>query len=107
MDMEKLKALLQDQVEAYEWSKKNKMDHGSLEYNYELLEHILNKDYDECIVFLNECSQEEIEVLAPIFEELSYAFKRQEFVDFIEKLQKKFPDLDIEFEVQGARDAVS
>ncbi|HBF4992436.1 TPA: hypothetical protein KOP46_000329 [Clostridioides difficile] len=67
---------------------------------------MFTKNLEETIKFLGDCNEEEIYWLSEIFEEISSGLQSKEFIDFIKRLQKKFPNIDMELSIHWAEQAI-
>ncbi|AWX53983.1 MULTISPECIES: hypothetical protein [Brevibacillus] len=51
---------------------------------------------------LEQCSEEEIFWLSEIFEDISLYLQSSSFIRFLRSIQKKYPNIDIELDIQYA-----
>ncbi|WP_081300573.1 hypothetical protein [Clostridium beijerinckii] len=84
--------------------------HGAspnLDEYWEEIVDMLSEDIEETRKFLNEeCNEHQIWCMAGYYEDISYNFQSSKFIDILEELQKKYPDMDIEQDIQWAKDAI-
>jgi len=55
---------------------------------------------------LLKCTPDEISTMGGYFEDVSYNLQSQEFIDFLRELQQKYPEIDMEMDIQWAIDAM-
>lgn len=70
------------------------------------LTQIFSKNEQATIEYLNNCSESQIEWISEVFEDISENLQSEEFIDTLEKLQKKFPNLDLEIDISYAKEAL-
>ncbi|MEO2205393.1 hypothetical protein ABGV42_16795 [Paenibacillus pabuli] len=63
---------------------------------------ILKENEQSAISFLDQCDEKELYWLSEIFEDLSSEFQSRAFIDCLFQLQKKYPDLDMEQDIEYA-----
>ncbi|WP_102272012.1 hypothetical protein [Cytobacillus massiliigabonensis] len=63
---------------------------------------ILKDDEEETISLLKASNKEELYWLSEIFEDLSFAFQSNKFIDCLLELQEKFPDIGVEEDIKYA-----
>ncbi|MBY0114742.1 hypothetical protein MHB43_05330 [Paenibacillus sp. FSL H8-0317] len=63
---------------------------------------ILKENEQSAISFLNQCGEEDLYWLSEIYEDLSSEFQSRAFIDCLLQLQKKYPDLDMEQDIEYA-----
>lgn len=63
---------------------------------------ILKENEQRAISFLNQSDEEELYWMSEIFEDLSSEFQNRAFIDCLLQLQKKYPDLDMEQDIEYA-----
>ncbi|MGL4730337.1 MAG: hypothetical protein ACRCW0_01980 [Clostridium sp.] len=66
----------------------------------------LSKNIDDTKEYISECSKDEIEFISGYFEDISYNLQSEEFIKFLENIQKKYSNIDIKQEIQWAIDAI-
>lgn len=66
----------------------------------------LSQDIFETEKYLNQCSEKQIFTMAGYFEDISYNLRSKKFIDVLEKIQEKFPNIDITKDIQWAKDAI-
>ena len=54
----------------------------------------------------NTCSKENIDWISEIFEDISETFKSLKFIQCIEHLKDKYPELDLEQDILFAKEAM-
>jgi hypothetical protein len=68
---------------------------------------MLSEDIEETRNFLKEeCNEHQIWYMSGYYEDISYKFQSHEFINILEELQKKYPNIDIEHDIQCAKDAI-
>lgn len=76
-------------------------------YRYwEKLTDVLSKDVDETIRFLETCSQEEVEYVSEVFEDISYRIQSKEYIRCLERLNKKYPNANLIDDIREAKDCM-
>ena len=77
-------------------------------YNlWEVLTNILIKDENTTIDFLNSCEDKEtIDNLSSVFADVSIVLQSSQFINCIEKLEIKFPDLLLKHMIQAAKEVI-
>lgn len=84
--------------------------HGAspnLDEYWEEIVDILSEDIEETRKFLNEeCNEHQIWYMAGYFEDIAYNFQNREFINILEELQRKYPNIDIKQDIQWAKDAI-
>ena len=68
---------------------------------------IFSEDEKATIEYLNSCSESQLEWISEVFEDISENLQSEDFIDTLEKLQKKFPDLDLEMDISYAKEALN
>jgi hypothetical protein len=61
---------------------------------------------EETMKFLNSSSDKDLDILSPIFEDLSHKFQSKEFVKFLKQLEKKYPGANLKTDVEFAESAL-
>lgn len=93
-------------VELEAWCRKHRVDHPDVEVNWEKMYKELKKNMNECIEFLKNCSEKELEAVSPIFDDLSGYFQSLEFVNELKELQMKYPKADLTTDIKCAERAL-
>lgn len=70
------------------------------------LTQIFVRDEEDTIVYLNNCNMENINWISEIFEDISEQLQSDRFVECIEQLSIKFPELDLEQDILYAKEAM-
>jgi len=73
---------------------------------WEELANIFSKNEKLTIEYLNGYSEAQLEWISEVFEDISENLQSKEFIVSLEKLQKKFPDLDLEMDILYAKKAL-
>jgi hypothetical protein len=69
---------------------------------------MLSENIEETRKFLNnECNEYQIEYMAGYYEDIAYNFQSHEFINILERLQNKYPNIDIKQDIQWAKDAMN
>lgn len=68
---------------------------------------ILSENIDETIEYLNNCNEEEIYWISEVFDDISEQTKSIKFIECIEKISEKYPNLDLEKDIFYARKALN
>ena len=71
---------------------------------WEELTQILIQDEEATIVYLNNCNLENVYWISEIFEDISAQLQSRRFIECIEQLSNKFPELDMEQDILYARE---
>jgi len=66
----------------------------------------LSKNKTDVIDFLNNCTDTQIYWLSEIFEDISAIFKSSVFIECLKALQRKYPELDLESDIEYAEKAI-
>jgi hypothetical protein len=75
------------------------------EYWGEIVE-VLSQDFDTTKELLLKCTPTEVNRMGGYFEDVSERLQSQEFIDLLRELQHKYPDIDMEMDIQWAIDAL-
>lgn len=68
---------------------------------------MLSQDLEETRKFLNdECNEHQVWYMAGYYEDISYNLQSNEFINMLEDLQNKYPNIDIKQDIQWAKDAI-
>ena len=70
------------------------------------LTQIFIQNEDSTIAYLNSCCRENIEWIGEIFEDISEKLQSSRFIECIEQLAIKYPDLDLEQDILYAKEAL-
>ncbi|EOP57926.1 hypothetical protein IIW_00079 [Bacillus cereus VD136] len=71
-----------------------------IEKYWEQLTERLSEDIEHTIKFLDSASEEEIEWISEVFEDIDYSTKNKEYIDCLKRLVKKFPNSTIKPSVE-------
>ncbi|MFK7932503.1 MAG: hypothetical protein AB8G22_03280 [Saprospiraceae bacterium] len=77
-------------------------DPAAYKYWDELTE-LLSQNQDQTIHFFNECSEEEVLLLSEVFEDIAERLKSLAYIATLEKVQVKFPKLDLYHSIEVAK----
>jgi len=84
--------------------------HGAspnLDEYWEEIVDMLSEDIEKTRKFLNEdCNEHQIWYMGGYYEDISYKFQNHEFINILEELEKKYPNIDIKQDIQWAKDAL-
>ncbi|MGJ7923233.1 hypothetical protein [Neobacillus sp. LXY-4] len=64
---------------------------------------LLSKDVGYTIGFLTTCSKEELLTVSEVFEEIAYNLQSQQYIQCLEGLDKKYPELNLTSSVTVAK----
>lgn len=67
----------------------------------------LTKNEDDTINYFYMCTDDEIEWLSEVFEDIAEVFKSESFISALKEIQKKFPDLDLESDIKYAQQSIN
>lgn len=67
---------------------------------------MLSEDLNQTKEYLSNCEEHEIWFMGGYFEDISYNFQSKEFIDFLQILQEKHPDIDMTQDIEWAVDAI-
>lgn len=74
-------------------------------YEYwERMTELLSVSIVETILFFNTCSEQEVYWLSEIFEDIAYKVNSMEFIQCLKRLDKKYPDLDLSYDIKIAEE---
>lgn len=62
----------------------------------------LTKDEQETINYFSICTEDEINWLSEVFEDIAEVFRSKDFINFLKEIQRKYPDLDLESDIHYA-----
>ncbi|MBC1986786.1 hypothetical protein HCJ71_05730 [Listeria sp. FSL L7-0478] len=64
---------------------------------------IFSEDENYTLQYLNNCSENNLEWIAEIFEDISENLQSKKFIDELNQLSLKFPNLDLETDISYAK----
>ena len=64
---------------------------------------LLSKDGVFTIAFLKTCSKEELLMVSEVFEEIAYNLQSQQYIQCLEELDKKYPELNLTSSITVAK----
>lgn len=67
---------------------------------------VLSKDIYETVSYLENCSEEDIYYISPVFDDISERLQSTKFIECIEQLAVKYPDSDLEVDIMYAKKAL-
>lgn len=70
------------------------------------LTQIFSQDEKDTIAYLNSCSIDNVKWISEIFEDISEQLQSDKFIDCIEQLNIKFPELDLELDIAYAKEVL-
>lgn len=65
---------------------------------------LLSVDLNDTINYLRQCNEKEIEFLSAIFEDVSYNLNSSEYINELEIINTKFPDLNLDSVIKTAKE---
>lgn len=77
-------------------------DDPAIQFIWHDLVNLLKSNEESAIAFLGQSKETELYWLCEIFEDLSAEFQSQAFIHCLLELQKKYPDLDMEQDIEYA-----
>ncbi|MEG2458115.1 MAG: hypothetical protein RSB41_04425 [Bacilli bacterium] len=86
------------------WTEEHKFDAPS-EWLVELPK-IFVKDINETTNYFDNCTEEDISIYTELFEDIAAKSQSKEFVKFIEKLEGKYPNIDMKADIYWAKNAL-
>ncbi|GGB56548.1 hypothetical protein GCM10011409_37670 [Lentibacillus populi] len=86
--------------------KKIHPDDPSTKIKWQELIDVFTKNEDDTIHCLVNCDKEDIEWISEVFEDISEKLQSKKFIECIELLQKKYPELDLKTDVDFAKEAM-
>ncbi len=81
-------------------------DDPRIQNYWNLLTKMLSENENDTIEFLNECEESELYWLSEIFEDISQNLQSINFVKFLHTLKDKFPNLDLDVDIEYAEKAI-
>ncbi|WP_086315204.1 hypothetical protein A5821_002646 [Enterococcus sp. 7F3_DIV0205] len=99
IDSEKMESLINER-------KKLLPDDPRIGEIWDELTQIFSEDEKDTIKYLNNCSGSQLEWISEVFEDISENLQSEDFIDTLEKLQKKFPYLDLEMDISYAKEVL-
>jgi hypothetical protein len=63
----------------------------------------LSQDLGETINFLKNCSASQLYYISEVFEDIAYNFKNIKFIDILNELNIRYPDLNMESDIELAK----
>lgn len=87
--------------------KKLHPDDPAVEKKWSELTDLFKKNEKETIKYLENCEGEELEWISEIFEDISEQLQSKKFIDTLELLEKKYPELDLKMNVEFAKKAIN
>ena len=73
---------------------------------WEELTVIFSKNIKETIKYFDNCKEEDIAILIELFEDIAMKSQSKDFIKFIEKLEKQYPNIDMEQEIAWSKNAI-
>ncbi|MBC2038195.1 hypothetical protein IA759_08060 [Listeria marthii] len=70
---------------------------------WEQLIKIFSKDEHYTVQYLNNCSEDNLEWISEVFEDISKNLQSEKFIDELNLLNLKFPNLDLEMDISYAK----
>ena len=70
---------------------------------WKLLTEIFSNNEEETIEYFKNCSEGQLEWICEVFESISEKLKSKKFIDTLELLEKKFPNLDLSVDTAYAK----
>lgn len=78
-----------------ERKKKHIEDDYGIQECWEKMIDILSVDVQRTVVYLEDCTQEELYYISEIFEDISQKLQSQMFIECLRKLDEKYPELEM------------
>lgn len=85
-----------------ERKKKHIEDDYGIQECWKKMVDILSEDVQQTVVYLENCTQEELYYISEIFEDISQRVQSQMFIECLRKLDKKFPELEMTHDIDLA-----
>lgn len=79
----------------------HELDPGRDEYEKQLTA-LFAENEEETIRFLDNCSEEDVEIASEVFDNVAKVLQSLKFIDCLHRLEKKFPDSTIAYSVAYA-----
>lgn len=80
----------------------NEEDDLGLERSWEKLANILSINEGETIIYLENCSKEDLLLISSVFDDVSEKLQSKQFISCLRELDKKFPELQLTFFIDDA-----
>lgn len=84
-----------------------KGDSPQLDELWEEIVEMFGENLEKTMSYFSECKENEILVLADFFEDISCELQSKAFISLLREIQVKFPDLDIDQDIQWAKEAIT
>jgi len=75
-----------------------------IEHCWNKLTNLLSEDTQKTIEVLKELDEEQVLYVSEVFEDIAYNLQSQDYINELEKLEKKFPNLNLASFVETAKD---
>ncbi|MEI4801712.1 hypothetical protein ACIGHG_03285 [Bacillus sp. NPDC077411] len=75
-----------------------------IEHCWNKLINLLSEDTQKTIEVLKELDEEQVLYVSEVFEDIAYKLQSQDYINELEKLEKKFPNLNLASFVETAKD---
>lgn len=80
------------------------MNDPSISNIWDELTLLLSVNLNDTINYLKQCNEKEIEFLSAIFEDVSYNLNSSEYINELEIINTKFPDLNLDSVIKTAKE---
>jgi len=67
------------------------------------LTEIFTQNEEETINYLRNCPKEHLKWIKEVFDDISEEFKSEKFIDTLEYIEEKFPDLELSVDINYAK----
>ena len=89
-----------------ERKKKHIEDDYGIQECWEKIVDILSVDVQQTVMYLENCTQEELYYISETFEDISQRLQSQTFIECLRKLDEKFPDLEMTQDIDLAETCI-
>ncbi|AUM96156.1 MULTISPECIES: hypothetical protein [Clostridium] len=100
IDMKRVSEILQYR----KWTVEHNVDAPEEWWNE--LPKMFSKDIDEAMKYFEKCNEEDLDILTEQFEDIAAESQSKKFIEFIQKLQIKYPNIDMGQDIQWAKQAI-
>lgn len=73
---------------------------------WDKLTEYLSEDVEETINFLDNCPENQLYYISEIFEDISYNLKSERLIQELHKLNRKYPNLQMELDIKSAEECL-
>lgn len=79
------------------------LDDPQISVLWDDLKELLGKNTEDTIAYLEDASSDEIDWISEVFEDISQQLQSKQLISCLEKLQNKFPNIDIDMDIKFAK----